>query len=141
MAPTGAIAKEPPVSMTTSHREGSASGCPTLLFSKLDMRSIQTFMQCPHTVFCFVFHVAGDALDEHNSFKFSTPDDDNDDVDEHCAAVFQSGWWFKTCQPEANLNGVYSATASVPQFRGLQWQGKRDDTISLKGCEMKIRKK
>lgn len=41
---------------------------------------------------------AEDSLTFHKGYKFSTPDEDNDDMDKYsCAKGYESGWWFRKC--------------------------------------------
>ncbi|XP_033645855.1 microfibril-associated glycoprotein 4-like [Asterias rubens] len=85
---------------------------------------------------------AGDGLERHQR-AFTTKDEDNDDSGStNCAAKFNGGWWYNKCNSiESNLNGKYSQSESVNEYQGVQWvpwKNRRD--ISLKGCQMKIRR-
>lgn len=60
---------------------------------------------------------------------FSTPDRDNDNVDNgNCALTFKSGWWFHKCA-DVNLNGAFSL---IEDYVG--WGSSMNETT------MKIRK-
>ncbi|XP_017845253.1 fibrinogen-like protein 1 isoform X2 [Drosophila busckii] len=48
-------------------------------------------------------------------------DRDNDMKNGTCAESFESGWWFNKCY-NCNLNGIYSATDSDEDLKGLQWR-------------------
>ena len=40
----------------------------------------------------------------HNGFKFSTPDNDNDNKSSNCAAQYRSGWWYNDACILININ-------------------------------------
>ncbi|XP_037821970.1 ficolin-2-like [Lucilia sericata] len=46
---------------------------------------------------------AGDSLSEHNGYKFSTYDRDNDNSTGNCAYKWKAGWWYHSCY-NSNLN-------------------------------------
>ncbi|XP_056001134.1 angiopoietin-related protein 7-like isoform X2 [Ostrea edulis] len=49
---------------------------------------------------------AGDSLDRHNGYKFSTHDEDNDDsIVYNCAVERHGAWWYKGCA-HSNLNDM-----------------------------------
>lgn len=75
----------------------------------------------------------------HNGQKFSTPDKDNDVTTNHCAAVFKSGWWYKSCK-HANLNCVYKIANATAEVDGVLWRQWTEDYYSLKTTEMKNRR-
>ncbi|XP_072176409.1 fibrinogen-like protein A [Diadema setosum] len=75
---------------------------------------------------------AGNSLLTHNGMVFSTWDNDNDMlVWHHCAGMFHSGWWFKSCH-QANLNGLYNS-------QGIIWYKLTGYLTPLKASEMKMR--
>ncbi|KAL8566311.1 hypothetical protein ACOMHN_050429 [Nucella lapillus] len=79
---------------------------------------------------------AQDSLYRHNRMAFSTPDRDNDGRGEsHCAAEWESGWWFNNCW-FVLLNGAYHNRSDVA-YRGIAWNHwKREQ---LRKTEMKMR--
>ena len=79
---------------------------------------------------------AGDALDYHNSMKFSTKDSDNDKAVRHCAVTFTGAWWYNDCF-YSNLNGRYLGNATG--FEGVNWEFYENNDLSLKFAEMKLR--
>ncbi|CAG2228854.1 Ficolin-1-A,Angiopoietin-1,Fibrinogen C domain-containing protein 1,Ryncolin-1,Tenascin-N,Angiopoietin-related protein 7,Angiopoietin-related protein 6,Ficolin-3,Fibrinogen C domain-containing protein 1-B,Fibroleukin,Fibrinogen-like protein 1,Ficolin-1,Ficolin-1-B,Angiopoietin-4,Tenascin-R,Ryncolin-2,Fibrinogen C domain-containing protein 1-A,Microfibril-associated glycoprotein 4,Fibrinogen-like protein A,Ryncolin-3,Fibrinogen gamma chain,Angiopoietin-2,Tenascin-X,Ficolin-2,Tenascin,Angiopoietin-related pr len=53
------------------------------------------------------YGTAGNSLEHHNGFSFSTRDQDNDNAPSgNCSTWFPCGWWYNRCVT-ANLNGVY----------------------------------
>lgn len=40
---------------------------------------------------------AGDSLKFHNGAKFTTMDQNNEDLPFNCGEHYKSGWWFKSC--------------------------------------------
>lgn len=83
---------------------------------------------------CFV----GDALIYHNAMNFSTPDQDNDYANRHCAKIWGEGWWFNSCF-NANLNADYAdSTVSDPKY--MTWYPWKTH-FALKGSLMMIRPK
>jgi len=90
---------------------------------------------------CSYFGDAGNRLERqgtdkhvtHNGVRFSTYDQDNDNVAaSNCANAFHGGWWYNSCH-SCELNGEYNNTV---QGQGIIWN---DYTYSLKSSEMKIR--
>ena len=73
-----------------------------------------------------------DKLTYHNGMKFSTYDQDNDQLSGNCAVQYSGAWWYKTCY-ESNLNGIYGRS----DFKGIQWteHGSNHKTFT----EMKFR--
>uniref|UniRef100_A0A1X7ULW7 Fibrinogen C-terminal domain-containing protein n=1 Tax=Amphimedon queenslandica TaxID=400682 RepID=A0A1X7ULW7_AMPQE len=63
---------------------------------------------------------AGDGLSNHNGWRFSTRDNDNDNNRNNCAQLWTSGWWFHYGCFHANLNGRYS-NASIQYEKGIDW--------------------
>ena len=83
---------------------------------------------------------AGDSLTYHNGMKFSTPDRENDIwTGGNCVNYAFGSWWYRHCH-HSNLNGPYSTSATVPQFKGVMWYyWKNSWTYSMKRAEMKVR--
>ena len=76
---------------------------------------------------------AGDSLEYHNGYKFSTKDNDNDSSSGSCSLSYKGAWWYYKCY-DSSLNGVYSArdTTGINWWR---WSGHNP----LKFVEMKFR--
>ena len=74
---------------------------------------------------------------------FMTFDKRHPDMRSNCAQQFHTGWWFKTCVRNANLNGkYYQGGYAFPENRtraldGIFW---RNIPRSLKKVEMKIKR-
>ena len=80
---------------------------------------------------------AGDSLAYHNGKKFSTKYKDNDVYSDNCAVRYQGAWWYRSCH-YSNLNGIYQADSTGPQY--ISWYHWRNKYESLKFSEMKMRK-
>ena len=73
------------------------------------------------------------------NMDFSTFDRDNDIFDDHCAQLYNSGWWMSACF-YINLNGPYQPTEAVSGYApGIIWYGLQGMEKSLKQCTMSIR--
>ncbi|XP_038069021.1 ficolin-1-like, partial [Patiria miniata] len=90
---------------------------------------------------------AGNSLRIHRNEDFSTLDKDHDNTNRHnCAEKFHGGWWYNRCGSytsrdfKSNLNGLYYNNATVDDYMGIQWVTWKGKNISLKGCEMMIRR-
>ncbi|KAM4692781.1 ficolin-1-like [Discoglossus pictus] len=81
---------------------------------------------------------AGDSLSYHNNMKFSTKDQDNDEISDHCANLYNGGWWYKRCH-NANLNGLYLMGKHSTTATGVNWYHGKGHNYSYKYSEMKIR--
>ncbi|CAC5414743.1 Fibrinogen-like protein A,Ryncolin-4,Angiopoietin-related protein 1,Ficolin-3,Ficolin-1-B,Techylectin-5A,Ficolin-2,Ryncolin-1,Tenascin-R,Fibrinogen-like protein 1,Tenascin-N,Ryncolin-3,Tenascin,Fibroleukin,Fibrinogen C domain-containing protein 1,Fibrinogen gamma chain,Ryncolin-2,Techylectin-5B,Angiopoietin-related protein 2,Microfibril-associated glycoprotein 4,Fibrinogen alpha chain,Ficolin-1-A,Ficolin-1,Angiopoietin-4 [Mytilus coruscus] len=57
---------------------------------------------------------AGDRMDYHNGMQFSTEDEDNDAVSQHCAKEY-GAWWHKYCC-ESSLNRKFNKNLYWYQF-------------------------
>ena len=55
---------------------------------------------------------AGDSMSYHNGMKFSTKDQDNDEIAGNCAGYFEGGWWFRGCF-WSHLNGRHPTETQV----------------------------
>lgn len=80
---------------------------------------------------------AGDSFDVHRGMSFTTIDQDNDTSGHNCARIRKGAWWYRACH-NSNLNGLYSH-GSVYQCEGIVWKHWKNNCISLKRSEMKIR--
>ncbi|VDI27332.1 Hypothetical predicted protein [Mytilus galloprovincialis] len=81
---------------------------------------------------------AGDSLKYHNTYKFSTKDQDNDNHNMDCAKQAAGGWWYNGCH-QSNLNGIYKK--GKPDFWNVvSWKGTKGDRYSLKFARMMIRR-
>lgn len=79
---------------------------------------------------------AGDSLAYHNSMKFTTHDQDNDNHRTlHCANFRHGAWWYNACS-YSNLNGLYLSGQS--SLHGLEWRTWRNH-VSIPFTEMKIK--
>lgn len=83
---------------------------------------------------------AGDSFSYHNEMKFTTKQWDNDKSGSNCAITARGGWWFKDCQPQACLTGLYeNGTHSTQGIVGIRWLTWKNANFSLARVEMKIR--
>lgn len=79
---------------------------------------------------------AGDSLSYHNNQPFSTKDyNPNRWTITLCAMSYRGGWWYQNCH-EANLNGLYGATAN---HQGVIWTAWKGKDFSIPFTEMKFR--
>ena len=99
------------------------------------LRSLKCLIQALLTwSFCF----EGDALSYHNGMRFTTFDQDNDEVsNKNCANQNHGGWWYRSCF-RANLNGRYFSKGGR-DFSGIIWFEWGDVPTPKKAVEMKIR--
>jgi hypothetical protein len=84
-----------------------------------------------------LYFVLGDSLELHDGMKFSTYDQDNDEVGlSSCAKVYHGAWWYESCH-NANLNGKYAKYAAIGGEYPIwaRWKGKE----ALRGTLMMIR--
>uniref|UniRef100_A0A1X7UMG7 Fibrinogen C-terminal domain-containing protein n=1 Tax=Amphimedon queenslandica TaxID=400682 RepID=A0A1X7UMG7_AMPQE len=80
---------------------------------------------------------AGDSLAYHNGSRFSTKDNDNDDLSRgNCAQSYTGAWWYHTCY-HSSLNGQYFDT-STSSDQGIKWWSWK--TTTLQFSEMKTRR-
>ena len=88
---------------------------------------------------------SGDAEDRlttyHNGMRFSTRDNDNDNIGGNCAVDYNGAWWFNYCF-ESHLNGrYYTNLAGVAQWHGIIWPANWNGaSYNLKFTEMKTRR-
>ena len=86
-----------------------------------------------------VFLVLGDSLSLSANMKFTTWDEDNDmKIDNNCAIIFESAWWYNNCYA-ADLNGQYLGAAQDTLNKGVIWDNWKGPHSSLRLTEMKIR--
>ena len=81
---------------------------------------------------------AGDSMDYHNGYRFSTRDNDNDNdiwSEGNCAQSHTGAWWYNACY-YSNLNGRYFNTATS-NSQGINWHNWKNADITLKFTEMK----
>ncbi|KAI8126394.1 Fibrinogen C domain-containing protein 1 [Lucilia cuprina] len=84
---------------------------------------------------------AGDCLSQHNGYKFSTKDRDNDaEENKNCADHWKGAWWYNNCF-YSNLNGLYLGGKTPSSKRGISWCKFRKYEYSLKSVKMMIRPK
>lgn len=82
---------------------------------------------------------AGNSLDNHNGAKFSTLDQNNDNVDnDYCTQKYSGGWWFNGCH-DSNLNGRYYGNGFAAGEDGISWHGFLQPKGSLIEVIMAIR--
>lgn len=85
---------------------------------------------------------AGNTLEQtcvlcSNGMPFTTYDRDNDNWDvDNCALYIKGGWWYNHCQNTC-LNGMYGDNRFG---QGVNWEGWRNLSYSLKSSVMKVRK-
>lgn len=88
-------------------------------------------------------HISGfsgtvdDNLAYHNTYAFSTYDQDNDDTGSNCAKQREGAWWFNSCD-ECLLNGPYRTPGRAGDD-GVIWDS--FGSGSLKSVVMRIRPK
>ena len=86
---------------------------------------------------------ASDALEDHNGYKFSTFDQDNDsDKSRHCSQIYKGGWWFEKCL-DANLNGINYGPGHffAPKPNGIAWHFWKSEYSAIVKVVMAIRPK
>ena len=83
---------------------------------------------------------AGDSFATQSGEKFSTKDQDYDTYSGNCAQLYKGGWWYGACH-SSNLNGLYHHGAHTSYADGVNWYHWKGHRYSLKGTEMKIRRK
>ena len=81
---------------------------------------------------------AGDSLNYHRGYPFTTKDQDNDSWPKNCADYAKGGWWYKGCS-ESNLNGLYHYGTFSGNSDGVKWYHWKGHFYSVKRAEMKIR--
>ena len=79
---------------------------------------------------------AGDSLAYHNLMKFSTKDNDNDQLGGNCAIISTGAWWYKSCH-DSSLNGQYNVDSGG---MGVFWNRWKGQGHSLPFTEMKTRR-
>ncbi|KAL9961213.1 hypothetical protein ACROYT_G030116 [Oculina patagonica] len=81
---------------------------------------------------------AGDSLTFHNSYPFSTKDQDNDyQSNSNCAVQYKGAWWYHGCY-NSNLNGPYRH-GKYTGTDSVTWYYWKRNYESAKRAEMKIR--
>ncbi|XP_046805788.1 ficolin-1-like [Lucilia cuprina] len=81
---------------------------------------------------------AGDSLNFHLGYKFSTKDQDNDNRDElNCAEFYTGAWWYNNCH-QSNLNGKFGDTTHA---KGITWYTFRQFNVSVEHVKMMIRRR
>ncbi|XP_031551597.1 uncharacterized protein LOC116288869 [Actinia tenebrosa] len=81
---------------------------------------------------------AGDSLTYHNNMFFSTKDQDNDHWSKNCATLRTGAWWYYACF-HSNLNGKY--LGNTIDGKGIVWSKTKNNYLSFKRSEMKVRPK
>ena len=75
-----------------------------------------------------------------NGMKFSTKDNDNDNIIASCAYIWKGAWWFNGCM-QSHLNAPYHPNGGpVSSSSGVLWFDWKGGTYSLKLTEMKVRR-
>ena len=76
----------------------------------------------------------------HNGMKFSTRDNDNDNLSGNCADNWNGAWWYNACY-QSHLNGpYYTNPTGADTWYGIIWYDWKGDSYSLKFTEMKTRR-
>ncbi|XP_013098277.2 ryncolin-1 [Stomoxys calcitrans] len=82
---------------------------------------------------------AGDSLQYHVGYKFTTKDQDNDSrPGENCAITYSGAWWYKNCY-QSNLNGIYGSKDNI--LSGINWKTWMGYNASLNYVQMMIRRR
>jgi ficolin len=82
-----------------------------------------------------------DSFSNHNGWKFSTFDNDNDETSSgNCAVDYNGAWWYRACHA-CNLNGLYLGGSNTEYGKGITWAACWGQKYSLKRSVMKIRRK
>ena len=81
---------------------------------------------------------ANDSMSINNNMKFSTRDNDNDQIGGSCATTAEGAWWYNECSADANLNGIYQDSAVIGD-NSVSWYPLKGNKESLQFVEMKIR--
>ncbi|XP_060593276.1 fibrinogen C domain-containing protein 1-like [Ruditapes philippinarum] len=64
-----------------------------------------------------------DSFSNHNGWKFSTFDNDNDETGSgNCAVDYNGAWWYRACHA-CNLNGLYLGGSNTEYGKELQMFG------------------
>ena len=71
-------------------------------------------------------------------WHLATKDKGNDRYGGNCAIVRTGAWWYDTAAAYANLNGKYLGN-TVNTNGGLEWYNYKDNWLSFKFSEMKLR--
>ncbi|XP_078381917.1 uncharacterized protein LOC144664633 isoform X2 [Oculina patagonica] len=81
---------------------------------------------------------AGDSLTYHNSYPFTTKDQDNDyRSSSNCAVEYKGAWWYYGCY-HSSLNGIYRQS-EYNDVTSVNWYHWKQNHNSLKRTEMKMR--
>ncbi|XP_062620877.1 ryncolin-1-like isoform X1 [Saccostrea cucullata] len=79
---------------------------------------------------------AGDSMDYHNGYQFTTKDKDTDKSGGNCAKEYHGAWWYNNCH-HTNLNGLYAMSA-LSGYQYPVWRKWREKE-ALKQTQMMIR--
>ena len=82
---------------------------------------------------------AGDSMDHHNNYPFSTKDNDNDPSGGNCAETYHGAWWYNNCH-NSNLNGQYYMGAHADYAVGINWAQYKGFHYSYRKAVMKVKK-
>lgn len=84
-------------------------------------------------------YFVGDSLTDHSGQRFSTKDQDNDDVSKDCSNVMHGCWWYRGCYL-SDLNGRFAGTRVIDDDESyMQWYHLQNKWISLKAAFMMMR--
>lgn len=80
----------------------------------------------------------GDSLRYHSRSRFSTPDVDNDLVNNYsCALNYHAAWWYRACY-YSQLNGRYYNSSYVGNMKqAIRWPSWTNEV--MKSTQMKMR--
>lgn len=74
----------------------------------------------------------------HDNLKFSTKDQNNDNVGRNLALDYEGAWWYGKTH-SANLNGLNLKGKHDDRYKGINWYSWKGEKESLVWTEIKVR--